>query len=356
MVGLLNAGQSEGYVRVAFDTATSIEFRVTREGVAFPESNPVPILMLAYGATRLLPTPEHAHVPESEMSQAKNLFDPFVPLRDPVQWLRSLDDKHFDYAAATIKALLNLKDDYRLHRTEDPQSPILLEMFRRLHPLKQLSQGYKSVLALVCDVMATLFSRWESIDSAQGIVLIDELENHLHPSWKLRIVDCLRKAFPRVQFIVTTHDPLCLRGFEAGEVVLLRRLSDEGGSTVALQSLPSVSDMRIDQILTSAHFGLRSTVDPTVEVLFDEYYSLLEREEELQNDEREQLASLKVDIAKHDMPALLPRDRIMYAVIDKYLANHGRSVPHNREDFDGNLEALLDEIIDALPDTEGDTR
>lgn len=354
VAGLLNEGEREGWVRVTFDTQMCNQVRVTRNGIEFGNSDPVPMLLLAYGPTRLLPTPLHKHAPESEMSQAKNLFDPFVPLRDPGRWLNSLDDSQFDYAAAAIKALLQLRDDCRLHRTDDANSPISLEMFGSRHPLERLSHGYRSVLAMVCDVMATLFSRWQSIDAAQGVVLVDELENHLHPAWKLRLVDSLRRAFPRIQFIVTTHDPLCLRGFEAGEVVLLRRQTDSSGSTAVLQELPAVSDMRIDQILTSSYFGLRSTVDPAVELLFDEYYTLLEREWELDDDEREKLELLRVDVAKFDIPALLPRDRVVYAVIDRYLSRHDRSVPDNKEDFDGDLQALVDEIIDGLPGTEGD--
>ena len=69
---------------------------------------------------------------------------------------------------------------------------------------------------------------------------------------------------PRVQFIGTTHDPLCLRGLEDGEVIVLQR--DEVGQIISIPNLPSIKGMRADQLLTSDFFGLSSTVDPETEL------------------------------------------------------------------------------------------
>ena len=162
------------------------------------------------------------------------------------------------------------------------------------------------------------------------------------------MVSNLRAAFPRMQFVVTTHDPLCLRGLSAGEVALLRRRSVPPYETEVLQDLPSVADMRVDQILTSSYFGLRTTVDPEVEALFDEYYSLLDREHELRTDEQERLNELKVTVSKYDLPTLLDRDRIMYRAIDRYLAQRKKPLPHNDADFDTDLLNEIDRIADAL--------
>jgi len=81
---------------------------------------------------------------------------------------------------------------------------------------------------MACAIMKMLFERWDNLTSASAIVLIDELDAHLHPRWKMRIVSSLRKAFPQVQFIASTHDPLVLRGIRNNEVAVLRRVSGEG--------------------------------------------------------------------------------------------------------------------------------
>jgi len=351
LMDMVSSEDRSGYIRVTFDTQESIGLVIDGHDVQYVHTGGVSLLSLAYGPTRLSPSEEHPHRAESGMSQTNNLFDPYSPLRDASAWLSSLPPDRFDYAAAAIKGLLSLPDTCYLKRSDDGNL-ILVDGFSRTNSLDRLSHGYRSVLALVCDIMAVLFSRWSSIDAAQGVVLIDELENHLHPSWKLRLVTSLRIAFPRVQFIVTTHDPLCLRGFDAGEVALLRR-DDQGDLIVDQNDLPAVSDLRIDQILTSAYFGLRSTVDPSVERLFEEYSSLLEREDELGDEDRERLAHLKMEVSRFDIPGLLPRDRVMYAAIDKFLATSGKDVPQKRDDFDDELKNLVNRIVRGITDERG---
>jgi len=344
---LLNPDVVAGDVYVHFDTGEVRSVHIKRDGTVARHPVTTPILLLAYGATRLSPTASHPFTPEPGNAKVRNLFDPYIPLGAPSQWMASLSVEQFDFAAAAIKSLLDLRDGV-LRRTDVAGSPIAFDLHGKLHPLERLSHGYKSVLALACDVMATLLKRWVTFDAAQGIVLIDELENHLHPVWKMRIVSSLRKAFPRVQFVITTHDPLCLRGLERGEVALLRRRTDEGCETIALQSLPPVNEMRIDQILTSSYFGLRSTIDPEAEELFEEYYSLLDREDDLMEEERVRLDQLKEAVRKFDLPALLPRDRILYAAIDKYLAQRKSPVPDDHAHFDSDLLTLVDDLVASL--------
>ncbi|HET7500861.1 MAG TPA: AAA family ATPase, partial [Kofleriaceae bacterium] len=57
----------------------------------------------------------------------------------------------------------------------------------------------------------------------EGIVLVDELDLHLHPTWQTEIVAGLKATFPRMQFIVTTHSPLVLAGCRADEVWRLKQ-------------------------------------------------------------------------------------------------------------------------------------
>ena len=61
----------------------------------------------------------------------------------------------------------------------------------------------------------------------EGLVLLDEIDLHLHPSWQVKIVPALKKAFPSVQFVTTTHSPMVLPGLEHDEIVRLRQR--EGG-------------------------------------------------------------------------------------------------------------------------------
>jgi hypothetical protein len=91
-----------------------------------------------------------------------------------------------------------------------------------------LSDGYQGMLAWITDLLGHAFlefGRSTRPDELQGLVLLDEIDLHLHPTWQRRLVPLLKRIFPRLQFIVTTHSPLVLAGFEREEVI---RLTLEG--------------------------------------------------------------------------------------------------------------------------------
>jgi hypothetical protein len=96
-----------------------------------------------------------------------------------------------------------------------------------LLPVSQLSDGIRSVVALVADlafrcVRLNSFYGQHAPEETNGIVLIDEIEQHLHPGWQQRILPALREAFPRIQFIVTTHSPEVLSTVESRQIRILR--------------------------------------------------------------------------------------------------------------------------------------
>ena len=105
----------------------------------------------------------------------------------------------------------------------------------RVHALQidQLSDGQRAVLALAADLawrMALGNPHLEDPLSSEAIVLIDEVELHLHPSWQQRILNDLQRTFRNAQFIVTTHSPQVLTTVEPKHIVELAR---EGGRIVA---------------------------------------------------------------------------------------------------------------------------
>ena len=250
------------------------------------------MVLLGYGATRLPPQKRHAAAMATGdgYSRVDNLFDPFVPLYDAERWLTGLADEAgkraqegqdgkrqvqdaritFDNAALILKDLLSLDPESRVDVEDDR---VVVYQHGAKVPLRTLSDGYQSVVATAIDVFEMVTRIWPNLQSAGGIVLLDELGAHLHPTWKMRIVGSVRQALPGVQFITSTHDPLCLRGLSAGEVVVMQR--DESDRVRALTDLPSPGDFRIEQLLTSDFFGLDSTSDPDTDAIFDEYYTLL---------------------------------------------------------------------------------
>ena len=250
------------------------------------------------------------------------MFNPFVPLINAKGWLRRLKKPSFDYTARAIKDVLSLARRARIVSSPDREEGILVNMFGKKVPLDSLSDGYQSVIGLTADLIKGLRAEHKGgLEAAEGIVLLDEMGAHLHPRWRMRVVRSLREAFPRVQFLATTHDPLCLRGLTDGEVVVLRR--SDRGRVFNIEALPPVQGLRVDQLLTSEYFGLNSTMDPETEADFNEYYRLLALRGPGPN-EQAKLRALRIKVAGIMLPGITRRERLMLEQIDKYLARTER--------------------------------
>ncbi|MBX3566326.1 MAG: AAA family ATPase [Sphingomonas sp.] len=218
-------------------------------------------VILGYGPRRYF-SPRYRRRSEGARHRVKTLFDPLATIPYPNDWLAELTGDRFETVARALRIVLALNDDDRL--INDPEDGMCVEANGRRIPVERLSEGYKSVFAMVVDIIHELLDHYTSLEQAQAVVLIDEIETHLHPRWKMQIMTSLRRALPRVQFIVTTHDPLCLRGMDDDEVLVLQRVED--AKIRPMLGLPSVKGMTAEQLLTSDYFGLSSTSDPRVEL------------------------------------------------------------------------------------------
>lgn len=93
--------------------------------------------------------------------------------------------------------------------------------------MDQLSDGYRTTLAMVMDIASRMTeANPENTLNTEGVVLIDEVELHLHPSWQQTILSDLMRTFPKVQFIVTTHSPQVLTTVRHEQIYILGRNTD----------------------------------------------------------------------------------------------------------------------------------
>lgn len=141
----------------------------------------------------------------------------------------------------------------------------------------EMSDGYRSALALLADIIRHLISNY-GIDGLvghkadgtifvkrSGVVLIDEVDAHLHPEWQRNIGSWLKKHFPNIQFLVTTHSPLiCQAADTNGIFVLPAPGSDEEARALTEEEYHKVIASRPDTILLGPAFGLQNTRSPEV--------------------------------------------------------------------------------------------
>lgn len=273
--------------------------------------------LIGYGSLRLsVDESEDTSKKDTNKVSYENLFKPIKPLNDITQWLKSVhktNSKLFDSIAYSIKQLL--PHDFPDNELTIQEGKIMFKNSEKL--FSELSDGFKSTIILAVDIMMKLSKDKSDMDKMTGVVLIDELGNQLHPRWQMRIVKQLRTVFPNINFIVSTHHPLCLRGTEENEVLLLKNLEHE---VVAITQLPDPAGLRVDQILSSEFFGLSSLIDPDIEAQFNRYYELLAKNESATLQEREEIDSLKDLLRNKQQMGGSLREELMYTVIDKLLA------------------------------------
>jgi predicted ATPase len=119
-------------------------------------------------------------------------------------------------------------------------------------PATALSDGYQSMLAWIADLLGHAFledtAKTPDVRTLRGIVLLDEIDLHLHPTWQRRLVPVLKQVFPQLQFIVTTHSPLVLAGFEQEEII---RLAFKNGRVVQDEAPMQPGLLTATQLLSS---------------------------------------------------------------------------------------------------------
>ena len=120
---------------------------------------------------------------------------------------RLFSDKQLTVVRIAIEEFTDLTNP-RIRRQGTPT--MIVEKDGEELDVKQLSQGEKSLLALVGDIARRLALLNPSLDNpleGEGVVMIDEVDLHLHPKWQHDLIDKFVKTFPNVQFILTTHSP-----------------------------------------------------------------------------------------------------------------------------------------------------
>jgi len=244
-----------------------------------------------YGAFRRLTRASQIIVPSLEpqarFTNFATLFDEAEPLSAFERWMVHLDyriakEKEVDAKATSqknlgIKAINRVLPEGAEFSRVTSDGRILFRVGGIDVPTIGLSDGYRSILALAGDLIWRLILAWpDSGDPLKepGVVLIDELDIHLHPIWQHQIASMLREIFPNLQFFVATHSPLIAAG--AGEDALTLKFRIVDGKSV-VSEVKGIAAMNVDRILQSEAFGLVSTYSPQAQAIIERYDSLLRR-------------------------------------------------------------------------------
>ncbi|MGL5253661.1 MAG: AAA family ATPase [Brevinema sp.] len=200
------------------------------------------------------------------------------------EWFRNEDDienqivrekKDWNYKNKKLAVVRKAIEDFTgFTELKIKRRPLKMELIKDGHcfNINLLSQGELSYLALVADIAQRLSILNETMDNpleGKGIVLIDEVELHLHPKWQAEILPKLSSTFPNCQFIITTHSPMVIANLKKENVIILDNEHE----------MPSeIYGKTTDDILTQV-MGLNSSRPKKVQDVLDRIYSNISLED-----------------------------------------------------------------------------
>ena len=206
---------------------------------AVTDRNPTLPLLSYYGTGRLWVEPKTVKRSSrpSRFDAYRNSHEPRVSPADLLNWLRrerlrELETKRSSPLLTAWRKAVEACFDETVEVTYSPSRERLEVRFvgrRQSIAYENLSHGQRNVLSMVGDIAfkATILNPHlgaEAVSTVQGIVLIDEIDLHLHPRWQRMIVPALLEAFPKLQFIATTHSPFIIQSLSEGVLLDLNEM------------------------------------------------------------------------------------------------------------------------------------
>jgi hypothetical protein len=251
--------------------------------------NPSGWLMAGYGPFRRLSSAasdaQRLMVGPGHVSRLVSLFREDASLSESVRWLQEIYLRRLEARegwAELEQVVLRLLDDgllpaeMKVLRVDsdglwvDQQGVVL--------PLDQLSDGYRTVAALVLDIVRHLYQTYGPLTLVQtenglalpypGVVLIDEIDAHLHVSWQQVIGFWLKTRFPEIQFIVSTHSPFVCQAADRKGLIRLPAPGElRGAEHVSDEMFIQVANGSADEATLTELFGLEKTHSEQSETL-----------------------------------------------------------------------------------------
>ena len=303
--GFVRRGEKEGRVKLRLVDANkpAERFSITTRIIAGPnETSEIvrkqmsppdgsflnDIFVCGYGTNRAF-LADASYDGYSAMNAVRTLFDYQASLQNPELVLRRRDKAKRKILEDKLLSLLLL--DSPENRLVYTDRGIELTGPWGQEPFSVLSDGYRSTSQWALDFVSWLVhaDRLADADRAGGILLLDEIEQHLHPRWQRHIVQRLRRQFPTTQIVAASHTPLTASGLADIDGSLLIKLeSDEKGGIETKAIDPgSLSGKRADQVLASDAFGLVTTRNPGSEKELDRYAELMGKKKRTKQEESE---------------------------------------------------------------------
>lgn len=247
-----------------------------------------------------------------EYEKTGSRLDGYYACLDP----RSIDQKFLNWFKTYEDNVLKFNKDRSLYNAFTTAITSMVKDWNKIHfhwglddilgeskegkwiQLRNLSDGYKGIISLTADIAYRAIKLnphlgERAVLETEGIVLIDELDMHLHPKWQRHIVEDLKRTFPKIQFIVTTHSPFIVQSLKREEVISLDvEFINEDPFTKSIEEIAE-QDMDVVNVQRSQKFIHFQEVAT-------QYFNLIEEGKNSEDDQttrrlKEELDSLELE-------------------------------------------------------------
>ena len=232
------------------------------EGRAYSEE-PFDLHVYGYGVSRY---PARTALSEREGHPTETLFNSNARLSDFQEWLLQLDYSQKSGSEKSRKRLQKMHDlvssdlfpgvtDFSFKKDGDNEHVVVVFSAGKDGDVRfeELGFGYQTTLTWLADFCKRMFELYPDAENPlheEAVVLVDEIDLHLHPKWQRDLVPTLSKIFPNVQFIVTTHSPHVLQSMADVNLYVLRRDETSGEITVERSDVTDFTGWTVEDILS----------------------------------------------------------------------------------------------------------
>ncbi|MFC1749681.1 AAA family ATPase [Pseudomonadota bacterium] len=271
---------------------------------AVREGLPVNLPLIAYYGTARLAREQHQKLAYkkqgSRLDGYYGALDPSSFRRKFLAWFKTFEDERlkFDKDDTLYQAFTDVITDMvpnwkNIHFSWAADDMLGQQDDGLWMPFKMLSDGYQNIVRLAADIAYRAITLnphlgADAVKATEGVVLVDEIDMHLHPAWQKHVIADLKRTFPNIQFIVTTHSPFIVQSLRAEELINLDLNSGENPFTKSIEEIAEV-EMQVEQPQRSQRFI-------TMQTLAADYFELISQGKTATTDEETQRIKRELDV------------------------------------------------------------
>jgi len=291
--------------------------------------------LLSYGASRRMGKTNTISFDNKDRLKTSSLFNDSIELINAEEWLLQKEllsekaepvvkdkfEKQLNQVKTILVDILPDVHNIRVKPINERNSKLIIEVETDYSwvSIRDLSFGYQTLTALIVDIAAKMMEQYPYSEEPlknSVIILIDEIDLHLHPKWQRTVLDKLSEHFPKAQFIATSHSPLIVQAAQDrnANIIVCRK---EGDKVIIDNNPDEVKGWRIDQILVSDLFNVESSRSKDIQKFINEKNEILSKAELLDND-KDRLKELNLII--ESLPSSITKQNIEAEYIIKKAA------------------------------------